>query len=104
MVRVFISQPMRGRSREEIDAERDAAFGEVAEMMLDARGEDCQEVPSYIPSLGDQMPPLYVLGAAIQLMASADVAVFCRGWESARGCRIEHECAVEYGVEIIELA
>lgn len=28
--------------------------------------------------------------------------VFCKGWESARGCKIEHEAAVAYGLDIIE--
>lgn len=28
-------------------------------------------------------------------------AYFCRGWEQARGCRIEHEAAKSYGLEII---
>ena len=27
---------------------------------------------------------------------------FCKGWESARGCKIEHEAAVAYGLDIIE--
>ena len=26
---------------------------------------------------------------------------FCKGWENARGCRIEHEAAKAYGLEII---
>jgi hypothetical protein len=49
------------------------------------------------------MDPLECLGKSIELMAHADVAVFCPGWKEARGCRIEHECAVQYGLEVIEL-
>ena len=102
MVRVFISQPMAGKSQSEIEDERDAAFAEVACMYAE-KGHDCSEVPSYIPSLAVQMPPLYCLGVSIQLMADADVAVFCGGWQDARGCRIEHECATAYGIDVIEL-
>ena len=46
--------------------------------------------------------PLWFLGKSIELLSDADVVYFASGWENARGCRIEHECAVEYGVDIIE--
>jgi hypothetical protein len=36
------------------------------------------------------------------LLASADVAYFAKGWEEARGCRIENICAIEYGIDVIE--
>ena len=38
----------------------------------------------------------------ISKLAEADVAYFAPGWEDARGCRIEHQCAINYGIEIIE--
>lgn len=38
----------------------------------------------------------------MELLADADVAYFARGWESARGCRIENQCAIEYGIDTIE--
>ena len=28
-------------------------------------------------------------------------AYFCKGWENARGCRIEHAAAVAYGLEVL---
>ena len=104
MVKVFISQPMAGRSQEEIEDERDEVFAKVACMMSEERGEDCREVPSYFgPTGAAQMSPLELLGKSIELMAHADVAVFAPGWERARGCLIEHACALNYGVEIVEL-
>lgn len=45
--------------------------------------------------------PLYYLGKSLTLLAEADVAYFVKGWEYARGCKIEHTCAVEYGVDCI---
>ncbi len=102
MVKVFISQPMSGKTQEEIEAVRDEVFAEVAAMYAE-KGEDCREVPSYFgPTAPKQMLPLGCLGKSIELMAHSDVAVFAPGWEEARGCRIEHMCAEEYGVEIIE--
>ena len=40
--------------------------------------------------------PVEMLGKSIQKMAEADAVYFCVGWESARGCRIEHEVAASY--------
>ena len=47
--------------------------------------------------------PLGMLGAAFVLMSNADVALFSSEWKSARGCRMEHMAAEEYGIEIIEM-
>lgn len=30
-----------------------------------------------------------------------NAAYFCKGWENARGCRIEHDAAVAYGLEVL---
>ena len=34
-------------------------------------------------------------------MTKKQTAYFCKGWENARGCKIEHEAAKAYGLEII---
>ena len=34
--------------------------------------------------------------------AIADIAYFAKGWDSARGCKIEHNCAVAYNIDVIE--
>lgn len=34
--------------------------------------------------------------------ATADVAYFAKGWDEARGCKIENTCAIEYGITVIE--
>lgn len=46
--------------------------------------------------------PLWFLGKSLELLAQADVVYFAPGWADARGCRIEHLCAVEYGIDRIE--
>lgn len=35
-------------------------------------------------------------------MIKADIAYFASGWKDARGCKIEHTCALEYGIVCIE--
>ena len=99
-LKVFVSQPMRDRKEEQILAERE----KLLELVKATVGREVMEVPSYLKTMNQQMPRLYCLGASIQLLSDADVAVFAPGWEDARGCRIEHECAVQYGVKIVNVS
>lgn len=102
MKKLFISQPMRGKTDEEILAVRAQAV-QSAERVL---GEEVKVIDSFFK--GAAVPPtvlsrpLWFLGKSLKLLAGADVAYFADGWEDARGCRIEHECAVEYGITTIE--
>ena len=62
--------------------------------------EEVELVDSFLPG-GEYVDPLVMLGRSIQRMAEADVMFFARGWEEARGCKIEHACACAYEKEII---
>lgn len=101
MKKLFISQPMRGKTDEEILAVREQAI-QSAEQAL---GERVEVIDSFFRNaVGDPeiMRPLWCLGESIKLMAKANVVYFAEGWEEARGCRIENECAIEYGITTIE--
>lgn len=45
--------------------------------------------------------PLCYLAKSLENMSLCHAAYFCKGWERARGCRIEHDAAVAYGLDII---
>lgn len=98
MKRLFISQPMKGKTDAEILSEREAAI-KSAEKEL---GEKVEAISSFFQNAPVGAKPLWFLGKSIKLLSAADVAYFAKGWESARGCRIEHKCAAEYGITIIE--
>ena len=98
MKKLFISQPMRGKSDEEILVERQKAI-EAAEKMI---GEPVEVIDSFFEKAPVNAKPLWFLGKSLELLADADVAYFAPGWEDARGCKIEHTCAVEYGINRIE--
>lgn len=93
MKKLFISQPMKGKSEEEILQEREAAIAE-AERQL---GEPVEVLETYF---GKEYRPLEFLGKSIMYLAQADAAYFVSGWGTARGCKIEHTCAVEYGIPV----
>jgi hypothetical protein len=100
MKKLFISQPMNGKTEEEILAVRKKAI-ESAKVMLN---EDVEVIESYFEDYNSDKGcvPLKYLAKSLELLADADVAYFAKGWESARGCRIENQCAIEYGIDTIE--
>lgn len=97
MRKLFISQPMRGKTDEEIRAEREKAIEAARELV----GNDVEVIESFFLGAPIGADPLWFLGESLKLLGTADVAYFVKGWELARGCRIEHECAVEYGVPLV---
>ena len=101
MKKVFISQPMNGKTNEEILEQREIALA-AAEHFLN---EPVEEIKSffedYNPITG--CVPLKYLAKSLELLADADVAYFAPGWESARGCKIERACAEAYGINIIDM-
>ena len=104
-VRLFISQPMRGKTDEQIESEREKLV-EIAEAVYFGGG-GVEVIDSFFKG-GLDVPagakaPLYYLSKSLELLATADVAIFAEDWQGARGCRIEHECAKRYRVPMIEL-
>lgn len=98
MKKLFISQPMRGKTDEEILTVREKAI-RSAEKML---GEPVEVIDSFFQSAPADARPLWFLGKSLELLSTADVAFFAEGWNEFRGCKIEHTCAVEYNIDRIE--
>lgn len=97
MKKLFISQPMKGKSDEEILRERKNAIKSAEELL----GEPVELIDSFFQSAPVDARPLWFLGKSLELLSTADIAFFAKGWEDARGCKIEHTCAVEYGITTI---
>lgn len=98
MIKLFISQPMRGKTDEDILKVREKAIQSAKSTI----GEEVEVIDSFFEAAPVDVKPLWYLGESIKLLSSADVAYFAKGWESARGCMIEHTCACEYGIKIME--
>lgn len=58
---------------------------------------------TFFSNFGPAAKPLDYLARSIEFLAKADVAIFAPGWQAARGCRIEHQCALEYGILVMEV-
>ena len=96
-MKVFISQPMKDKTDDEILRERKRIIARLEE----SHGE-IDVIDSFFESAPADARPLWFLGKSLELLSTADLAVFAEGWDEARGCRIEHTCAVEYGIETLE--
>ena len=95
---IFISQPMGGRSDDEINAERRRVI-EIARQQFG----DVDALETFFSDFGPAAKPLDYLARSIEFLAKADMAIFAPGWQDARGCRIELQCAVDYGIPVMEV-
>ena len=93
MPKIFISQPMNGKTNEEIKNKRDSIIDRLRE------NESVEIIDSFFKDAPHDTKPLWYLGESIKLMSEADIVFFCNGWQTARGCQIEHDCALEYGID-----
>ena len=93
-MKVFISFPMNGKPYDELIAERKSIISRCKEYFSD----DVYYIDTIVKDPDGE--PLYYLGKAIEALSEADVAVFANGWEKARGCNIEFECAEKYHIPV----
>ena len=99
MKKLFISQPMKGKTDEEILKEREKAIASAKRNF--AENEEVEVIDSFFQSAPADARPLWFLGKSLELLSTADIVYFAKGWENARGCKIEHEVALQYGLEVI---
>ena len=85
-MKAFISQPMKDKTDEEIKAERAKAIDSLKEKF----GENIEIIDSFFEDAPADANPLWFLAKSLELLSTADVAYFCKGWETARGCKIEN--------------
>lgn len=97
MPKLFISQPMRGKSDEQILEAREKAVALCKKYL----GDEIEVIDSFKQGVSVDDNPLWYLGESIKLLSQADYAFFCEGWDDSRGCIIEHDCAEKYGIHIV---
>lgn len=94
IMKLMISQPMRGKTNEQIREER----AELVSRLQEEGNEVIDTVFENAPE--DEDIAIYMLSQPIRYIGKVDGIVFMKGWEKARGCKIEHEVAVEYGKQV----
>ena len=100
----MLSQPMAGKTEEEIVATRERALKVLEEKgygVVNTLFTDEWYSKEKMTETGVVQIPLCFLAKSLENMSLCHAAYFCKGWENARGCKIEHEAAKAYGLEII---
>lgn len=97
MKKLFISQPMKGKTDKEILEVREKAIKNAEEKL----GESIEVIDSFFQGAPADARPLWFLSKSLELLSTADVAFFAKGWDEARGCKIENLCAIEYGIDVV---
>ena len=104
MKKAMLSQPMAGKTNEEIVATREKAISVLKEKgyeIVNTLFTDEWYSKEKMAERGVVQIPLCFLAKSLENMSLCHAAYFCKGLENARGCRIEHEAAVAYGLEIL---
>lgn len=104
MKKAMISQPMAGLSDEEIIETRNRAIEELTKLgyeVVNTLFTDEWYSKENMKKRGVVQIPLCYLAKSIENMANCHAVYFCKGYEKARGCIIEHNVAYAYGLDVI---
>lgn len=104
MMKAMLSQPMAGKTEEEIIATRERAIAALKKRgyeIINTLFTDEWYSKESMKERGVENIPLCFLAKSLENMSLCHAAYFCKGWEETRGCRIEHEAAKAYGLTII---
>lgn len=95
MAKAFISQPMRGLTTEEIRENRQKAV----KFLRDCGYEVIDSIFTDFSDVQEARKPAIFLCKALELIArEADVVYFMAGYETARGCMLEHRFCEAYDI------
>lgn len=100
MYKVFISQPMNEKTWEEVLREREEAWLKIKKTLdIYFPSGEIELIDSVIEDeLVEHYTGLKYLAKSIEKLDDADAVWFLEGWEKSRGCKIEHQCAISYGI------
>lgn len=104
MQKAMLSQPMAGKTEVEIIETRNRAIEALKREgyeIVNTLFTDEWYSKESMKARGVVQIPLCFLAKSLENMSLCHAAYFCKGWENARGCKIEHDAAKAYGLRII---
>lgn len=93
-MKIFISQPMRGKTDAEILAERERAIKAAKTKW----GAGVEVLESFFQDAPVGAKPLWFLGESLKVMADADAVILCPNWRLTSGCIVEAAAANRYNI------
>ena len=103
--KAMLSQPMNGVPQQEIVETRNRAIRKLESLgyeVINTFFTDEWYSKKSMEERGVEQIVLCFLAKSLENMSKCHAAYFCKGWQNARGCRIEHDAAVAYGLTVIE--
>lgn len=104
MKKAMLSQPMAGKTEQEIIETRNRAIKALENRgyaVVNTLFTDEWYSKEAMTERGVVQIPLCFLAKSLENMSLCHAVYFCKGWEQARGCRLEHEAAKAYGLEVL---
>lgn len=99
MKKLFISMPMSGLNRTEIEQVMSEAKVHAEHIV----GEELNLIDSVFDFVPGVSHPVKCIGKSIMIMADADCVYFAGEWWKARGCLVEFLVAGSYGIPILNV-
>lgn len=108
LFKVFISQPMRGLTLDEVKYNREQAIMNISNMTLagkDGKAVDDEDL-LFFDNIQEDLDPeittsLDYLGNDVKMLGHADLVYFVSGWEKSRGCNIEYQICKDWDIPMI---
>ena len=103
-MRVFISVPMKGRTKEQIETT-------LEKIKYDVEGTFAGEQIEFVNTIVQEKPPyesgehtaIWYLGKSLEILSTCDLVVVCGDidYNKYNGCFIERETAIRYGIRVL---
>lgn len=94
-LKVFISQPMRDKTDEEILEERNKIKELLIQKYKNYKINHLEFLDSFFPNLeipdDVKIQKIYYLSKAIEMLSKADILFSAKGWDKYNGCKFERE-------------
>jgi hypothetical protein len=104
MPKAMLSQPMAGKTEDEIIATREKAIDTLKSKgyeIVNTLFTDEWYSNEKMKERGVVQISLCFLAKSLEHMSLCDAVYFCKGLKTTRGCKIEHDAAVAYGLTVI---
>lgn len=95
-MKVMISMPMAGKHDETVKKEYNDIVEQFKKLHIEV-------VDTYFTddTTDISRPGIHFLAKSIEAMKDVDAVYFADGWRNARGCEIEHQACIKYGIKTL---
>lgn len=97
-MKAMIVQPMAGKTDQEIMDARNRAKEQLEDIGYDVEDSLFDMDEDWLRATGTVNIPIRYLGESLKVMSRCHAVYFCKGWETTRGCIVEHLTAMHYGL------